>query len=76
MIALASDHVGLPLKQAIARYLKARGMAYQDYGTRDVDRCDYPIYGYQAARAVADGICDKGILCCEEYDQRWDDGDQ
>ena len=26
--------------------------------------CDYPVFGHAAARAVADGTCEKGIVIC------------
>lgn len=64
MIALASDHVGLGLKKHIIALLEARGLSYHDYGTYDENRCDYPVYGAAAAAAVAQGVCDRGILVC------------
>lgn len=64
MIALASDHVGLELKKVIMALLDERGLTYHDYGTYTPERTDYPVYGYAAARAVANGECDRGIICC------------
>ncbi|NCB37015.1 MAG: ribose 5-phosphate isomerase B [Clostridia bacterium] len=64
MIALASDHVGLSLKKEIMSLLDEMGLAYQDFGTVTEDRVDYPVYGARAARAVASGQCDRGIICC------------
>lgn len=64
MIALASDHVGLELKEYIKTILDARGLPYHDYGTYSKERCDYPVYGSAAAIAVASGECDRGILVC------------
>lgn len=64
MIALGSDHAGLPLKITIAQLLDAIGIAYKDYGTYSEERCNYPEFGYKAAVAVASGECDKGIICC------------
>lgn len=64
MIALGSDHVGITLKKTIMAYLDEKGIAYHDYGAYDVERTDYPLYGYAAARAVADGECSCGIICC------------
>lgn len=63
-IALASDHVGRGLKNEIAALLTERGIDTQDFGTYDDARTDYPIYGSRAARAVADGVCDRAILVC------------
>lgn len=64
MIALASDHVGLSLKEEIKTLLDEMGLAYKDYGTCDTERTDYPIYGARAAKAVASGECERGIICC------------
>ena len=64
MIALASDHGALELKEAIKAHLAARGLEYKDFGTNSLDSCDYPDFGAPAARAVAAGECDRGIVCC------------
>jgi ribose 5-phosphate isomerase B len=64
MIALASDHVGLTLKQVIIKLLDEKGIEYKDFGTCTTERCDYPVYGSRAAKAVASGECDRGIIIC------------
>lgn len=64
MIALGCDHGGFALKQEIIAYLEKEGLEYRDYGCYDDAPCDYPVYGKAVAHAVADGICDKGILLC------------
>ena len=64
MIALASDHVGLELKTSIMEYLDSKGLAYEDFGTYTTERCNYPEFGYLAAKAVAEGRCEKGIIFC------------
>ena len=64
MIAIGSDHGGYALKQAIMAHLDKRGLAYKDFGTYTKDSCDYPDFGAAAARAVASGECEKGIVCC------------
>lgn len=64
MIALASDHVGIELKKKLAAHLDALGLAYQDFGTYSTERCNYPEFAFRAARAVAEGECEKGVLCC------------
>ena len=66
MIALGSDHVGKPLKDAVRAYLEKKGVVCRDYGwdgDESVPR-DYPIYALRAANAVADGTCEKGLLFC------------
>ena len=64
MIALACDHGALALKEAVKRHLEARGLEYRDFGTYTADSCDYPDYAAPAARAVASGECDRGIVMC------------
>lgn len=64
MIALGSDHGGYDLKMAVAKHLEERGLEYRDFGCFDKESCDYPIYGREAAVAVADGNCDRGIVIC------------
>ena len=64
MIALACDHGAFDLKQAIMKHLEARGLAYKDFGCYDKSSCDYPDFAAPAARAVASGECDRGIVVC------------
>ena len=64
IIALASDHVGYALKMEIIELLKEMDLEYKDYGAFDSKQSDYPVFSYKAAKAVASGECDKGILIC------------
>ena len=63
-IAIACDHSALDLKAEIKNLLACRGLECEDFGTHTTDSCHYPIYGARAARAVADGKCDLGIVIC------------
>jgi ribose 5-phosphate isomerase B len=63
-VALAADHAGYPLKEALKRLLDDLGVPYRDFGTASSDPVDYPDVGAAAARAVASGACDRGILVC------------
>jgi len=64
MIALGSDHAGLPLKKVIMKHLDEKKIAYKDFGTYSEESVHYPVYGMKAAKAVANGECDLGILFC------------
>ena len=64
MIAIGCDHGGLEIKNAVEKYLKENNIAYRDFGCDTSESVDYPVYAYQVARAVADGIADSGIICC------------
>ena len=63
-IALGCDHGALALKNKLASHLEAKGYEVCDFGTYTLDSCDYPIYAAAAARAVAAGECDRGIVLC------------
>lgn len=63
-VALGCDHGGYGLKQEIIKYLEVRGIEYTDYGCKSIQSCDYPEFGSAAARAVALGECEKGIVIC------------
>ena len=64
MIALACDHGAFDLKQAIMKHLDKKGLAYKDFGCYDKSSCDYPDFAGPAAKAVASGECDRGIVVC------------
>ena len=64
MIALGSDHGGYDLKVQVMKHLEERGIEYKDFGCFDKSSCDYPEFGQAAARAVAEGACEKGIVIC------------
>lgn len=64
MIALGNDHAGLELKNAVKAHLDEKGIEYKDFGTYTPDSCDYAVYAEKAARAVAGGECELGLLFC------------
>ena len=64
MIALACDHGAYDLKEAIRAHLEQRGLDVKDFGCYDKSSCDYADFAAAAARAVASGECEKGILAC------------
>ena len=63
-IALGCDHGGYALKCDIIKLLEAKGYEYQDFGCYSLESCDYPEFGEAAARAVASGECQYGIVVC------------
>lgn len=63
-IAMACDHGGLRLKNVLKEYLLENGYEVEDFGTNSEDSCDYPDYAGKAAKAVASGACDKGVVVC------------
>ena len=63
-IAIACDHGALDLKLAVKKHLCNAGHAVTDFGTDTLDSCDYPDFVEPAAKAVAAGQCDRGIVLC------------
>ncbi len=64
MIAVASDHGGLELKNAVVELLRQRGVECADYGTDDSSSVDYPDFARKVAEAVSTGQVAQGILIC------------
>ena len=63
-IALACDHGGYGLMQAVKAHLEEKGIEYKDFGTYSTASCNYPDFGAPAAHAVANGEFDFGIVIC------------
>ncbi len=63
-IAVASDHGGLKLKEQVKKWLAAAGHEVLDVGTYSEDSCDYTDFGEKAARMVAAGEAERGVLVC------------
>ena len=61
-IAIASDHAGFAYKQRIKELLASLGHEVADFGTDSEQPVDYPIFIRQAAAAVAEGRCERGIV--------------
>ena len=56
-IALAADHGGYELKEAIKAHLDELGVAYTDFGTDSTASVDYPDFAAKGCKAVQDGSC-------------------
>ena len=63
-IAIGCDHGALALKNKMVGVLTEQGYDVKDFGTYTVDSCDYPDFAAAAARSVASGECEKGIVLC------------
>ncbi|WP_291244987.1 ribose 5-phosphate isomerase B [Fournierella sp.] len=63
-VALAADHGGYELKEAIRKHLDEIGVAYKDFGSYTGEACDYPDMAEAACQAVVAGECDKALLFC------------
>ena len=63
-IAIGCDHGALDLKNKVVAHLQKKGFEVADFGTYTLDSCDYPDFAEKAAKAVASGECEKGIVLC------------
>jgi ribose 5-phosphate isomerase B len=63
-IAIASDHAGFALKQQVAAALRAEGHDVNDFGTTSEESVDYPDFAEPAAREVAVGDAERGVIVC------------
>ena len=63
-IVIASDHAGYAYKKEIKAFLKEKGIQVIDVGTNSIESCDYPVFAHEAAKKVADGDADYGVLIC------------
>ncbi len=61
-LAIASDHRGFDAKRRLVPVLKSLGHSVEDFGCDGPTGVDYPDYAAPAARAVASGRADVGIL--------------
>lgn len=63
-IALAADHAGFELKDALGDWLREAGHDVADLGTNSADSVDYPEFGTKLAAEVASGRAERGIAVC------------
>ena len=63
-ISIASDHGGYDLKEDLRSWLTGLGHEVEDFGCHSRESCDYADFVEPAARAVAEGKCDRGIVIC------------
>lgn len=63
-IAIGCDHGALELKDVMVAHLQKQGHEVKDFGTYTKDSCDYPEFAAAAAKAVAAGEYERGIVLC------------
>lgn len=61
-IAIACDHAGLPLKDALKAAMP--DVVWLDLGTNTPESVDYPDYAAKLAIAMKDGKAEQGVLIC------------
>ena len=63
-IAFGSDRNGLDYKLRLISHIEELGHTAVDVGTFENIPCDTPVFAAEAARLVASGDCNYGILIC------------
>ncbi|MFZ4126269.1 MAG: ribose 5-phosphate isomerase B [Rickettsiales bacterium] len=63
-VAIANDHAGLALKQALVSEIESLGFTVENLGTDSDASVDYPDYGQKIAKHIADGHAVFGIAIC------------
>lgn len=63
-LVIGNDHVAVEMKREIKKHLEAQGVEVIDIGTNETTSFNYPISGYKAAKLVAAGEVDGGVLIC------------
>ena len=63
-VSMACDHGAFKLKEELKSYLEGKGYEIKDCGCYSEASCDYPDTAKAAARLVADGECEKGLVLC------------
>ncbi len=62
--AIASDHGGFELKQALAQYLREQDAEVIDLGTHSLESVDYPDYALEMSKWIEKNPDKQGILIC------------
>lgn len=62
---IAADHGGYGLKEVLKQTLKKRRYSVSDAGTCSSEPCDYPEFGFKAAKMVSEGKAQKGVVICK-----------
>jgi ribose 5-phosphate isomerase B len=63
-IAIASDHGGYQLKEAVKAHLHNAGMEVEDFGCHNRENVDFPDYAKSVGASIVNGENQLGILCC------------
>lgn len=63
-IAIATDHGGFPIKNAVIDAIRETGHEVVDFGSDSEESVDYPDYVKKVGKAIQSGKADRGILLC------------
>jgi ribose 5-phosphate isomerase B len=63
-IAIASDHGGYQLKEAVKEHLLNSNVEVVDFGCHSRESVDFPDYAKNVGESIVNGENQLGILCC------------
>ena len=63
-IAIGCDHAAFNEKEKLKKYLIKNGYELVDVGTNSSDSVDYPSFGHEVGKLVANNKVNKGIVLC------------
>jgi ribose 5-phosphate isomerase B len=63
-IAIASDHAGLQLKEALKKEIELLGFSVHDIGPHDTQSVDYPDYANMLCEWIKNNTPNLGVLIC------------
>lgn len=64
IIAIASDHAGYKLKDAIIKHFEKKGYDFKDFGTHSEESVDYPDFAHELAQSIDRKEYERGIAIC------------
>ncbi|AGY56749.1 ribose 5-phosphate isomerase B [Gloeobacter kilaueensis JS1] len=63
-LVIGSDHGAYELKEELKQWLSAHDYSFEDVGTFNGERCDYPQVARTVAQKIQSGEANRGILLC------------
>jgi len=63
-IPIGCDHAGFRLKGYLLHNLSSEGYRFRDFGTFSEESVDYPDFVHPLAKAINEGIYQRGIIIC------------
>jgi ribose 5-phosphate isomerase B len=64
IVAIATDHGGFPIKEAVIEAVREAGHELLDLGAYDQESTDYPDFAERAGLAIQQGKADRAVLMC------------
>ena len=64
IVAIACDHAGFKLKEAVRFYLDDNGVKYIDFGAHDAQASEFHEYARKVCESISSGEAGCGVLLC------------